>query len=91
MGGKPSKKAQTPMTGSKRRRGASSPPHNTASKRSTRKKDDEEDDAQVGQYATEYKDSMAPYADWKNWEECVDKVETVERGANEKLTVYLLM
>ena len=42
-------------------------------------------------FSKDHKDSMAPYADFANWEEHIKSIETVERGANDKLVVYMIM
>jgi hypothetical protein len=34
---------------------------------------------------------MAPYADHPSWEDQVKSIETIERGANDKLVVYMIM
>jgi hypothetical protein len=38
-----------------------------------------------------HKDSIAKYKDLASWEEHVDRISTVERGANNRLVVYMIM
>jgi hypothetical protein len=104
MGGKPvkgqSKRGAQTTTGSKRRRAEDSPSNSGAgpSKRGRRsavpaitdqEEDPEADD--LSAFARDHKDSMAPYADHKSWEDQIKSIETIERGANDKLVVYMVM
>ena len=100
MGGKPQKAGskRAEASGSKRRRADDSPSNNASpSKRGRRAlppvsdlpSDAEAEEASA--YARTHKDSMKDYADRESWEDDVKSIETVERGANEKLVVSLIM
>lgn len=105
LGGKPNKGPQkrgaTSATGSKRRRAEDSPTGNGAgpSKRGRRNNavpavTDQEEDPEADElsaFSKDHKESMAPYADYASWEEHVKSIETIERGANDKLVVYMIM
>lgn len=104
MGGKPvkgqSKRGTQTTTGSKRRRAEDSPSNSDAgpSKRGRRSAvpaiTDQEEDREaddLSAFAKDHKDSMAPYADHPSWEDQVKSIETIERGANDKLVVYMIM
>ncbi|KAJ9099283.1 hypothetical protein QFC21_004164 [Naganishia friedmannii] len=52
---------------------------------------EDHDEQTLGDVANDHKDSMANYKDLRSWEEHVDRISTVERGANNRLVVYLVM
>ena len=99
----PAKRAGSSVTGSKRRRADDSPSATNGagpSKRGRRSTaavpaiTDQEEDPEADElsaFSKDHKDSMAPYADFANWEEHIKSIETVERGANDKLVVYMIM
>jgi hypothetical protein len=45
----------------------------------------------LGELAEGHKDSISKYKDLSSWEEHVDRISTVERGANNRLIVYMIM
>ena len=59
-----------------------------ASKRKTIPIDDEDD---APEYEETYVDSMDKYQDVRDWEELVQSVDTIERGADNMLKVYMTM
>jgi hypothetical protein len=52
---------------------------------------EDHDEQTLGDVANDHKDSMAAYKDLPSWEEHVDRISTVERSANNRLVVYLVM
>lgn len=100
LGGKPQKAGSKrgEASASKRKRTEDSPSNNAGpSKRGRRAlppvsdlpSDAEAEEASA--FARTHKDSMKEYADRKSWENDVKSIETIERGPNEKLIVYMVM
>ncbi|KAJ9116387.1 hypothetical protein QFC22_004828 [Naganishia vaughanmartiniae] len=52
---------------------------------------EDHDEPTLGNVADIHKDSMANYKDLSSWEDHVDRISTVERSANNRLVVYLVM
>jgi hypothetical protein len=51
----------------------------------------ETEEPMLADMADQHKDSIAKYKDLASWEEHVERISTVERGANNRLVVYMVM
>lgn len=89
---KPAKGSNAAASSSKRRLDSPSISETPAkaSKRSKRAVP-QEDEPELGEYAKAHKASMDAYKDLEDWEDQIHSVETVERGANNNLMVYMIM
>ena len=60
-------------------------------KQNATSEDEEEEDDVGDDFVKTHVDSIDKYANVKNWEDLVAEVNTIERGPNNKLLVYMTM
>ena len=53
--------------------------------------EEEEDDGMGADFVKTHVDSIDKYADIKDWEKLIAEVDTIERGSDNKLLVYMTM
>lgn len=60
-------------------------------KQSAEPEDEDEDDGMGADFVKTHVDSIDKYADVKDWEKVVKEIDTIERGSDNKLLVFMTM